>query len=238
NQYFGAVDQESDDFKDSPNDGLIGMAFSSIASSNQPTFFENLIKTGKVGAPIFSLHLTRHKTAGSTLCLGCYDSSKTAGPVTWIPVASKTYWAVSMPGARVNGNAVTMSSDITAAIDSGTTLIYVPQSVATAIYRQIPGARQADRQYGPGFWTFPCSSKLNIQFKFGGSFFALNPVDFNLGRTGSSSSTCVGGILGMGGGFPADLAIVGDEFLKSWYSVYDYSHGARVGFAPSVNNHS
>lgn len=50
--------------------------------------------------------------------------------------------------------------------------------------------------------------------------------------------TCVGGILGMGDSFPADLAIVGDEFLKSWYSVYDYSHGARVGLAPSVNNHA
>ncbi|KAG8983794.1 hypothetical protein FRB90_005765, partial [Tulasnella sp. 427] len=47
NQYFGAVDQESDDFNDEPNDGLIGMAFSSVATSGQPTFFENLIKLNK-----------------------------------------------------------------------------------------------------------------------------------------------------------------------------------------------
>ncbi|KIO26684.1 hypothetical protein M407DRAFT_24123, partial [Tulasnella calospora MUT 4182] len=76
NQYFGAVDHESEDFNATPNDGLIGMAFSSVASSGQPTFFENLIKANKVAAPLFSLHLTRHKTTGSTLCLGCYDSSK------------------------------------------------------------------------------------------------------------------------------------------------------------------
>ncbi|KIO26680.1 hypothetical protein M407DRAFT_74222 [Tulasnella calospora MUT 4182] len=234
NQYFGAVDHESEDFNATPNDGLIGMAFSSVASSGQPTFFENLIKANKVAAPLFSLHLTRHKTTGSTLCLGCYDSSKAVGPVTWVPVTSMTYWSVSMGGVQVNSNSVAMPKSLTAAIDSGTSLIYVPQDVATAIYRQVPGAQRADQKYGPGFWSYPCNAKLNIQFKFGGSFFALNTVDFNLGHT----ATCVGGVVPMGDSFPEDLAIIGDEFLKSWYSVYDYSHGARVGLAPSINNHA
>lgn len=60
--------------------------------------------------------------------------------------------------------------------------------------------------------------------------------------------------MAMGSGFPDNLAIVGDAFLKSceWfasisramltgtvigYSIYDYSNGARVGFAASINNH-
>ncbi|KAG8988579.1 hypothetical protein FRB90_002676 [Tulasnella sp. 427] len=237
NQYFGAVDQESDDFNDEPNDGLIGMAFSSVATSGQPTFFENLIKLNKVAAPLFSLHLTRHKSTGSTLCLGCYDLSKAVGPITWVPVTSMTYWTVSFDGVQVNGNSAAMSKSLSAAVDSGTSLIYVPQSIAAAVYRQIPGSQRADQQYGPGFWTYPCNAKLNIQFKLGGNLFALNSVDFNLGKTGSGSSMCVGGIVGMGDSFPSDLAIFGDEFLKSWYSVYDYSHGARVGLAPSINNH-
>ncbi|KAG8952199.1 hypothetical protein FRC04_004906 [Tulasnella sp. 424] len=215
--------------------GFSGMVFSIVASSGQPTSFENLIHANKVAAPIFSLPLTRRKSTGSTLCLGCYDSLKAVGPVTWVPVTSMTYWAVSMAATQVNGNSVTMSKIIIAAIDSGTSLIYVPQDIASAIYRQIPGAQRAEQKYGPGFWTYPCNSKLNIQFKFGGSFFALNPVDFN---TGSGSPTRVGGIVGMGDNFPDDLAIIGDECLKSWYSVYDYSHGARVGLAPSVNSHA
>ena len=61
-------------------------------------------------------------------------------------------------------------------------------------------------------------------------------ADFNLGRTASGSTMCVGGVLAMGDGFPDDLVIVGDAFLKSWYSIYDYSNGARVGLAASVNN--
>src|ERR1700683_102971 len=91
-QSFGAVSHESDDFNDAPNDGLIGLAFGTIAQSKKPTFFENLIKEKKVAAPLFSVHLTRNQASGSEVnnisfecvgklvdlkpqqvCFGCYD---------------------------------------------------------------------------------------------------------------------------------------------------------------------
>jgi hypothetical protein len=65
NQSFIAVSSESSDFRDEPNDGLIGMAFSSIAESRMPTFFENLIQTRAVTKPEFSLHLARGFVSGS-----------------------------------------------------------------------------------------------------------------------------------------------------------------------------
>ena len=40
-------------------------------------------------------------------------------------------------------------------------------------------------------------------------------ADFNLGKVSSGGSMCVGGVLGIGSGFPDNLAIVGDAFLKS-----------------------
>lgn len=138
-----------------------------------------------------------------------------------------------MDGVIVNGK--TASTNIYAAIDTGTTLIYLPDSLAAAFYKMIPGSKRA-AQYGQGFYTFPCSSKPNVQLSFNGQKFGINLYDFNLGRTSSTSSDCVGGILGAGDGFPENLAIVGDEFLKSWYSTYDYAHGARVGFSQSINN--
>lgn len=64
-QAFGAVSRESDDFNDSPNDGLMGLAFGTIAQSKKPTFFENLIQAQKVAAPLFSVHLTRNQASGS-----------------------------------------------------------------------------------------------------------------------------------------------------------------------------
>ena len=88
-QYFGAVTQESSDFSDEPNDGLIGMAFGTIATSGKPTVFEGLINEGAVRSPLFGIHLERHHTQGSEVCFGCYDSNKMTGSITWVPVKSK-----------------------------------------------------------------------------------------------------------------------------------------------------
>jgi hypothetical protein len=74
NQSFGAVSTESSDFRDSPSDGLLGMAFGSIAASGQTPFFENLIETKTVAQPLFSVYLTRLQTSGSEVCLSFYPS--------------------------------------------------------------------------------------------------------------------------------------------------------------------
>ena len=43
----------------------------------------------------------------------------------------------------------------------------------------------------------------------------IHPADFYLGRVSAGSTDCVAGILSMGDGLPPNLAIIGDEFLKS-----------------------
>ncbi|KII92250.1 hypothetical protein PLICRDRAFT_154633 [Plicaturopsis crispa FD-325 SS-3] len=232
-QYFGAVTKVSSDFNDSPNDGLIGMAFGAIATSKKPTFFENLMSAKLVNAPLFSVHLTRGQKTGSEVCFGCYDTTKTTGTIAWVPVKSKV---VRLPLVLlVYSTGDTNPCGHYQAIDTGTTFIYLPDAVTAKFYANIPGAKTAP-QYGSGFYTFPCNAKINIALQFSARQFSLDSGDFNLGQTESGSGVCVGGILGLGNGFPSNLAIVGDEFLKSWYSTYDYSNGARVGFSPSINN--
>ena len=66
-QAFLSVNNKSDEFNRQPNDGLIGMAFGTIAQSRQPTHFENLIKERKLDAPLFSVHLSRHEGRGSSV---------------------------------------------------------------------------------------------------------------------------------------------------------------------------
>ncbi|KAJ3499805.1 hypothetical protein NLJ89_g10055 [Agrocybe chaxingu] len=234
NQAFGAASRVSDDFNGYPNSGLLGLAFSTIAASKQPTFFENLIRNKQLAAPIFSVYLARNEESGSEVCFGCSDSDKTSGPVSWVPVISKTYWAVKLDSISVNSTTAP-AVDTVAAIDTGTTLIYLPANLARRFYDMIPDAKPAPT-YGSEFFTFPCDADFTISLSFGGQNFAINNADFNMGPTAPSSTDCVGGILGLEEGFPATLAIIGDEFLKSWYSTFDYSNGARIGFSPSTNN--
>jgi len=66
-----------------------------------------------------------------------------------------------------------------------------------------------------GFWTVPCYSVKHIELSFGGHRFAIHPNDFYLGRVSARSTDCVAGVLSIGNRLPANLAIIGDEFLKS-----------------------
>ncbi|KAJ7096384.1 aspartic peptidase domain-containing protein [Mycena epipterygia] len=234
-QFFGAVSEVSDDFNGLPNDGLLGMGFGALAQSGKPTFFETLINKGMLPAPMFSVHLSRNEESGSDMCLGCLENLKTLGPVEWVPVLNQTYWSVAMDAVVVNQNQQA-TTEIFAVIDTGTTLIYLPDAVVSEVYTMIPGSKPAP-EFGSEFHTYPCSTAPDIAFSFDGRRFSINPVDFNLGLAGPNSPDCVGGILSLGSeGFPSNLGIIGDEFLKSWYTTFDYSQGGRVGFSPSINN--
>ncbi|KAJ7680261.1 aspartic peptidase domain-containing protein [Mycena polygramma] len=232
NQYFGGVSQVSEDFNELPNDGLLGLAFGTIAQSGKPTFFETLIADNRLPAPMFSVHLSRNHENGSEVCFGGIDYSKTLGLVDWVAVSKQTYWSVLMDAVSVNQQK--LPTQINGIIDTGTTLIYVPDSMCAEIYAMIPGSKRAP-QFGSEFYTYPCSTIPDIAFSFGGSSFSISPRDFNLGLSAEDSSDCVGGILALQD-FPSNIAIIGDEFLKSWYTTFDYSNGGRVGFSPSINN--
>ncbi|EPT04503.1 hypothetical protein FOMPIDRAFT_1087777, partial [Fomitopsis schrenkii] len=231
-QAFGAVKSETEDFYDAPSDGLLGLAFGSIAQSKQPTFFENLMNTRQLASGAFAVHLQRDQPQGGEVCFGCFDTTKAMTPITWNPVVSRVSPPHSLnadkdadqgPRCRRTGPSISVTWPSTT-IDTGTTLIYVPDSVASEFYQLV----SSSSFYPGGFYTYPCDTALAVTLTFGGRAFGIDPTDFNLGRTSANSSDCVGGILALGQGFPDNLAIVG-------YSIYDYP-GNRVGFALSINN--
>ncbi|TFY62116.1 hypothetical protein EVJ58_g4075 [Rhodofomes roseus] len=184
-QAFGAVKSESEDFYDAPSDGLLGLAFGSIAQSKQPTFFENLMMSKQVAGGAFAVHLQRDQTVGGEVCFGCFDTTKAIGPITWSPVVSRTYWSLELEYLAIN-QWQGVPANLTAAIDTGTTLIYVPDDVASRLYALIPGSKHA-AQYGAGFYTYPCDTPLAVTLSFGGRAYGVDPADFNLGRTSAES---------------------------------------------------
>ncbi|KAG2153789.1 acid protease [Suillus bovinus] len=234
-QYFGAVTDVSRNFNADMISGCLGLGFSSIATSGKPTFFENLIMQEKIEAPFFSVHLTRGKTRGSKITLGGYDMSKAVGPMTWVSVISKTYWTVHFDGAVVGGNYV--SGNVDAVIDTGSSFIYVSQTLASSIYANV-NTRGWPRSKLQALASSPIRATPTPRFhsRLAGTDFGLSIQDFNLGQDGHGSTNCIGGIIGLDDAFMEGIVIIGHEFMKSWYSVFDYSHGARVGFAPSINN--
>ena len=74
------------------------------------------------------------------------------------------------------------------AIDTGTTLIYVPPATADAFYAQIPGAKSAADMYGEGFYQFPCKASIALSISLNKAAYSIAIGDFNLGRTEQGSS--------------------------------------------------
>lgn len=136
-------------FSGSDASSLMGMAFSTIANSKQPTYFETLMSQGTVSNTEFSFFLGRNADGNgdsSELTLGGRDSSKYTGSVTMVPVIQKDYWRVALDKVVVNGKSALLGAlglDPTkgqAAIDTGTTLIIAPTLATFSIYGRIPGA--------------------------------------------------------------------------------------------------
>lgn len=124
-------------------DGIMGMAFTSIAQDNGTTFMESLIADGLVDANEFGVYLGRVASGtedDSELTLGGRDSTKYTGDFVTVPVSQQTYWQIALDKVTVNGKTGGVSTPGQAAIDTGTTLWVAPTTAAKEIIAKIPNA--------------------------------------------------------------------------------------------------
>lgn len=131
-----------------------------------------------------------------------------------------------------------------AAIDTGSSLFAMPTKEADAINERLGGKKSFSGQYIIDCETLDTLPNLSLYFV--GKEFTLTPQDYVL-RVSSpfpqsadgvdaKSEQCVSGIMGLDIPAPAGpLWIVGDVFLRKYYTVYDLGKN-RVGFAKSCAN--
>jgi saccharopepsin len=232
-----ATDVPSSVFEQAGFDGLVGMGWSNIAVGGHITPAETMIASGMLEKPLFSFYLTRNGTEGSEIQFGGYNENKFRGPITWIPLVRKGYWEVKLNKAIVKGSeglerVVNPSSQVTAAIDTGTSLIVVPKRHAKALNRLIVGNNQGFwlrlfNTFFPRLYFFVCSRPdlPKVELEMGGRWFTLGPEDYSLPLT---NGICLSAIQGIN--FSNNLWIIGDAFLKKYYSIYDFGKEA-VGLA-------
>lgn len=126
NQVFGLSKTEAPFMSYMAADGILGLAFQSIASDDVVPVFNNMIEQDLVSLPLFSVYLSRwgHRTEpcqlrtyacvwylkcahdlyisfsndeqSSEVVFGGANSSHYVGQITWIPLSSPTYWQITM----------------------------------------------------------------------------------------------------------------------------------------------
>jgi hypothetical protein len=222
---FGVALEESVDFSgaQTPFDGLMGLAQSTLSEQQTLTPIEALAQAGLVTDAIVSYKISRladNKNDGEITFGGLDETKFDPKTLTTVPNVNKQgFWEASMDAVTVNGKDTGLKGR-TAILDTGTTLIVAPASDAAAVHAAIPGA-QSD---GQGGFTLPCTTSASVALTFGGQSFSIEPQDlaFQPVDANDPQGDCVSGIAsGNIGG--AQEWLVGDVFLKNAYFSTDVS---------------
>ncbi|EIN04225.1 acid protease [Punctularia strigosozonata HHB-11173 SS5] len=246
----------SDAFSFRQLSGIMGFGWGKISNSGFNTFAEQLVSASVLSENVVSFHLGRAidsaspqqaesngtSKSGGSLTIGGVDSSTFTGSIDFYPIVAEAHWVVQADGMAVNGSLVPGTSGVQAMMDTGTSLVVMPD----AIFDALTTAMGAKVVQGAAFML--CDSvPANVSLRLGGKDYGFALEDLVLGAV-PVNTTALSQQLGFpegtlacllpfsGGqsqselGQTAPMIIFGDSFLKSWTSVFDIGN-KQVGLA-------
>jgi len=208
-------------------DGILGLGYDTISVNHITPPFYSMVNKGLLDAPVFSFRLGSSEDDGGEAVFGGIDSAAYTGKITYVPVRRKEYWEVELEKVVFGDDELELEST-GAAIDTGTSLIVVPTDIAEMLNTQIGAKKSWNGQYQIDCNKVPSLPQLS--FYFGGKPYALEGTDYTLNVQGTCISAFTGMDLNLPGG---SLWIIGDAFLRKYFTVYDLGRNA-VGFAEST----
>lgn len=223
--------------------GIAGIGFPSneAAATPYPNLIDRFYEEGLIGSRAYSLYLDDLDSSTGSILFGGVDSDKYSGSLIAVPIikdstaANYTSFSITLSSlAAVSSSDGTVSTNYSVSaqsviLDSGTTLTYLPETLAESIMDTF-GATY-DESYG--YATVACSvadSDLALEYQFGGSdgpiiTVAASELVLSTGtsRGGGSAGaqaeeveTCAFGV-----SMSSSVHLLGDTFLRSAYTVYD-----------------
>ncbi|XP_040018008.2 gastricsin [Gasterosteus aculeatus] len=235
NQEIGlSTNEPGQNFVVAKFDGILGLSYPSISAGGETPVMDNMISQNLLSADMFAFYLSRGGQQGSVLSFGGVDNSLYQGQIYWTPVTSQTYWQIGVNGFQINGQETGWCSQgCQSIVDTGTSALTAPSQFLGSIMQAI-GAQQ--NQYGQ--YMVDCSQINNLptfSFVISGVSLPLPPSAYITQTNQNGYQYCSVDIsptyLPSQDGQP--LWIMGDVFLREYYSVYDRSNN-RLGFAAAV----
>ncbi|KAM7404628.1 hypothetical protein PAMP_011960 [Pampus punctatissimus] len=224
NQVFGLSRTEAPFMTYMPADGILGLAYQSIAADSVVPVFDNMVKQGLVPQAMFSVYLSGNEQQGSEVVFGGLDSSHYTGGITWIPLTSESYYQIKMDSVTINGQTVACSGGCQAIIDTGTSLIVGPTTDINNMNTQV-GA--TTNQYGEAVVNCQnIQSMPDVTFTLNGNAFTV-PASAYVTQSSDNCHT------GFGQEGTDQLWILGDVFIREYYAIFD-TEAQKIGLAKSV----
>ena len=183
---------------------------------------ENMFAQKLVDDHVFAFYLSRETPHGSELTLGGYNPERFTGDINWHPVVRKGYWEVDMEQVKLGDVSIPLDKS-TAVIDTGTSLIAVPKHIADTIHKQLGAI-----PFINGLHLIRCKKAPELKFTMNGYEYSLAGSEYTMPMV---FGFCLSGLVGMD--LPRDIWIMGDMFLRKYYSIYDLGKN-QVGLALST----
>jgi hypothetical protein len=226
-------------FESAEFDGILGLAWPGLSSEeNTQSLVPALHEAGQIPENLFSIYLSADGTSGE-LILGEIDAGRYQGNITWLPLVKQLWWTVNLNGVKVADSDVVSGVADTTILDSGTSLIVGPRdqilntidaiqsSAGIPIYydstNQIFAVKCSDVNLLPNL-TFVLSGSDNRQYHY-----TMPGPAYVVKSLSSDPATCPLALQGDGSTGSVKW-ILGDPFLRTFYSVYDYAN-SRAGLA-------
>ncbi|KAF9976366.1 hypothetical protein BGZ73_008724 [Actinomortierella ambigua] len=202
-------------------DGVFGLAYPEMSSSGEMPPLLAMMDQGVFSRHMFGFYMG--KDSGE-LSIGGYDKSMIANnDLTWAKVVKKGYWEIALDKVQIPDGEI-ITNRIHAIVDTGTTQIIVPVDIAKHLHAKLlPGAKHIRE----GIYSLPCDTTNMpvMQLTISGRLFTLPPSLYTLQEI--APGRCMSGFAGEE--VDGSTWILGDVFLRSVYSIFDFEYN-RVGF--------
>ncbi|XP_071071083.1 beta-secretase 2 isoform X3 [Dasypus novemcinctus] len=144
--------------------GILGLAYAALAkpSSSLETFFDSLVTQAKI-PNVFSMQMcgaglpvAGPGTNGGSLVLGGIEPSLYTGDIWYTPVKEEWYYQIEILKLEIGGQSLNLDcreyNMDKAIVDSGTTLLRLPQKVFDAVVEAVARTSLIP-EFSDGFWT-------------------------------------------------------------------------------------
>jgi hypothetical protein len=201
--------------------GILGLAYDTISVDHIPTF----VDSSNLSDKSFAFYLHENPDA-SYMTIPGYDNEAVGNQeFQFHNVVEEKYYSLNLTGLR-QGDTVIPSNNFKAVIDSGTSVLVGPKTLVDPLIKGITVNEDCT-----GLDALPA-----ITFQIDNIDYTLTPKDYVLAVTQGGQTQCVLAVMGQD--FPSgfDYFILGDTFMRKFYSYFDKKNN-RVGFLAAEKLH-
>lgn len=225
---FGMATQISNDFKADPTDGILGLAFQSLAVDNVVPPLQNAISQGLLDKPLFTVWLEHrgalNNVGGGVFTYGAIDTTNCGALIAYQPLSSATYWEFKIASIGAGTYKSVKSENVIS--DTGTSFVGGPSAVVAGIAKAVGATYHAtDESY-----YIPCNANsTTVDIMIGSNTYSIQPINYIVPI---GNNKCLFGFFPFSFGGFGPSWILGDPFIRQYCNIYDIGN-KQIGFAPS-----